>query len=181
MALCWNYVKLPLLYFDVNTSLMYFKCFKAFKFPDSNKNSGQLKLQHLRPNQNFTGDPVQQKMAELNKLPLNIQTWVCSLKGFYFCRNHRLYCYSKYTLSPKLSCRTDLATLLIATSLGFFCHWQILLAMILYHFSDTCYTCYSRDLVTLNQVCFCGRLVINYANGDFLFKVTICNLIVDHS
>jgi len=60
--------------FDVKTSLKYFKFFEAFKFLDSNKNSGQLKLQNLRPKQKFTGDPVCQKMAELSKLLLNIQS-----------------------------------------------------------------------------------------------------------
>lgn len=64
------------------------------------------------------GDPVCQKMAELSKRLLNIQTWVFSIKVFYVCRNHNLHCYSKYEFSRKVS-GTDLAPLLTDTLLWF--------------------------------------------------------------
>lgn len=104
--------------------------FSAFKFPDSNKVTGQLKQHHLRPKKNFTGESRFPTTAEFSKSLWNIQTW-----DF----NHNLFYYIKHACSPMLGCKTAPAQLLIAALLGTFRHLQILLTMILYHFSDTCY------------------------------------------
>lgn len=73
-----------LLHFDGKTSLTSFKFFEAFKFPDFNKITGQLKQQCLRPKKNFTGDSVCPEKVEFSKLLWHIQTWVFSHNLFYY-------------------------------------------------------------------------------------------------
>lgn len=122
---CFHLVKLPLFAFWWENQPYFSQFFEAFKFPDSNKVTGQLKQWHLRPKKNFTGESMFSMTAEFSKSLWNTQIWDFS---------HNLFCYIKHACSPMLGCKIAPAQLLIATLLGTFCHLQILITMTLYHF-----------------------------------------------